>query len=337
MKIKLIIASDDHGYTEHLSHVLADKYEDVFEVTVCSEQGQFSELLSVDKYDAALLESAFAASHDLRAIRLPLLLRDQYFSASAESNSRQQIEKYQRISSIVGNILEHYAQFSSSLADLRKGRAHVTAVWSPAGGTGKTTVALAYAARKASDGKHTLYLNLENFCSVPAYFPASDHEKKSISSVLEKLEFDVPMLLKSILQQDSSSSITYFCGPNNYDDMNILTEEDIDALLQACMVSTEELVVDLSSQCDHKTQKIFELADTVLIVCDGMPAAQAKLQQFAGQHNIAQHIRDKSVLVNNKGANTAVEGFTKTVQLPFVRMPDIISTYKTLSGQPFEW
>lgn len=336
MKIKLIIASGDGDYTEHLSRVLADRYADVFEVGVCSTQAQWAETLK-SGCDAALVEPAFAQSCDLKGVRLPLLLRDESSEGFPGAGELRQVEKYQRISSIAGAVLEGYAQFSSGMTDLRKKRGQVTAVWSPAGGTGKTTVALAYAARKASDGRHATYLSLENFCSAPAYFPDCDHERKSISTVFEKLEADVPMLLKGILQQDSGSGIAYYCGPNNYDDMNILTGEDLDALIRGCVANTEELVVDLSAQCDEKTRKIFELADTVLIVSDGTPAAQAKLLQFMGQHNIAQQIRDKSVLINNRGAKAAVDGLPRAVELPYVRTADIVSVYKTLSGSAFEW
>ena len=145
------------------------------------------------------------------------------------------------------------------------------------------------------------------------------------------------MLLKGILQQDSGSGIAYYCGPNNYDDMNILTVEDLDVLVQCCIANTDELVVDLSTQCDGKTRKIFEMADAVFIVNDGTPAAQVKIMQFNRQHNIAQLIRDKTVLINNKGAKTAVDGMERTVELPYVRMTDAVSVYKTLSGNAFKW
>lgn len=335
MKIRLLIASGDRDYTEHLSRVLADKYADMFEVSVCSTQAQWAEVLA-GGCEAVLLEPPFAQG-DLGGVRLPLLLCSGAPEGRMSCGDLERIEKYQRISSIVGSILENYAQFSFGMADLRKKHGHVTAVWSPAGGTGKTTVALAYAARKASDGKQATYLSLENFCSVPAYFSGADHEKKSISTVFERLEADVPMLLKGVLQQDPGSGIAYYCGSNNYDDMNILTDEDLDVLIQGCIANTEELVVDLSAQCDGKTQKIFALADTVLIVNDGTPAAQTKLEQFVRQHNIAQLIQGKSVLVNNKGAKTAVSGMERTVELPYVRMTDVISVYKTLSGNSFKW
>lgn len=337
MKIRLIIASGDGDYTDHLSRMLVDRYTDVFEVGVCSTQAQWMEIISAGGCDAALMEPTFARAFDLKNVRLPLLLWDESYAAAPNVGELRQVGKYQRISSIAGSVLENYAQFSSGTADLRKKHGHITVVWSPAGGTGKTTVALAYAARRASDGKHTTYLSLENFCSAPAFFPDGGHEKRSISIVFEKLEADVPMLLKSILQHDTGSGINYYCGPKNYDDINILTAEDLDVLIRGCVSNTEELVVDLSVQCDIKAKKLFEMADAVLLVSDGSAIAQAKLRQFMGQHNIAQQIQGKCVLINNKGAKTTIDGITQMLGLPYVRTPDVISVYKTLSGSTFEW
>jgi len=334
MKIKLIIASGDGAYAEQLSKVLSDKYSHVFEVVLCSDNERFGELLSRTKYDVAIMEPGFATPENLSAIKLPLLLWNESYDSALFPADIKKIKKYQRISSIAGTVLETFAELGSGNNDLSIGRARITAVWSPAGGTGKTSVALAYAARKVADGNHVTYLNMESFSSTPAYFLETG---KSISTVFEKLETDVPMLLMGIRQQDSGSGITYFCGPDNYDDVNILTVEDLNRLILACAVNTDELVVDLSSQCNEKTWKIFELADTLLLVCDTSDITTAKVSQFMSQHNIAAQVRDKCVLINNKNAGHALPGIGKSVRLPLVQAWDAISVYKTLSGNPFEW
>ena len=44
MKIQLLIASGDSGYTEHLSNVLAEQYADVFEVSIVSSAQSLEKL-----------------------------------------------------------------------------------------------------------------------------------------------------------------------------------------------------------------------------------------------------------------------------------------------------
>lgn len=334
MKIKLLIVSDDSDYVEHLSNILSEKYADTFEVIVCSSAERLKNLLAVNRFDTVLFEPSFASSMNLDSVRLPFILWDESEYVADGYRDIRKVRKYQRISSIAGNVLENYAEVVTGVSNLSTSKAHITAVWSPCGGVGKTTLSLAYAARKVSGGKQAVYLNLENFSSTSVYFSESG---KSISTAFERLDANVHMLLMGIRQQDSGSGITYFSGPDNYDDMNILTVDDIETLINACAAWAEELVIDLPNYCDERIQKIFELADAVLLVCDQSGTAQVKLRQFINQHNVSQHIQEKSVLVNNKGSNITEASISKTIRLPLVQSVDPISVYKTLSGSNFEW
>lgn len=334
MKIKLLIASSDSYYVEHLSNMLAKKYLDTYIVSICSSRERLEDLLAANRYDIALLEPSFTVSVNFNSIQLPLLLMDDFEGIADINSSFKGIAKYQRISSLAGNILENYAEVGKGLNSFNASKAHTTAVWSPSGGSGKTTVALAFAAHKISEGKQALYLNLENFSSTSAYFPENG---KSISRAFEKLGSNLHLHLMGIRQQDSGSGIFYFCGPENYDDINILTANDIEMLIKACATEIDELVVDLSCCCDGRVQEIFNFADTVLVICDPSSTSQAKLKQFIDQHNVIGQIRAKAVLINNKGARTADAGINRAIDLPLVQTTDPISIYKTLSACKFDW
>ena len=333
MKIKLLIASGDSDYGEHLSNILAKKYADTYKVSLCSQAERLNNLLAANKYDIALLEPGLAAQADLSSIQLPILLLDDSENIIEIISSYKKIPKYQRISALAGTILENYAELGNSSNSFVANKAQITAVWSPSGGSGKTTVALAAAASKVSSGKQTLYLNLENFSSSGIYFPENG---KSISKAFEKLETNIQVFMIGIRQQDSGSGIFYFGSPQNYDDMNILTANDLEMLINACAAGIDELVIDLPSQCDRKVQEAFNLADTVLIICDPSSTSQAKLKQFLNQHNLFSQIQTKTVLVNNKGAKTSEADINKVIELPLVKSTDPITIYKTLSGANFD-
>ena len=334
MKIKLLIATGDNDYAEFISNILSEKYADTFDTGVCSSGERLRDLLSAGRFDIVVLESSFVNSTNLRSVQLPLILADESEFSSPSDGEIKKIRKYQRISSIVGNILENYAEENKGLGTFGANKANVTVVWSPSGGSGKTTVALACAAHRISNGKQAIYLNLESFSSTSVYFQENG---KSISKVFEKLDSNVNMLLTAIRQQDSGSGISYFCGPDNYDDINVLSEGDIEILINACTVGTDELIVDLSSQYDNRIRKIFDLADAILLVCDPSSTSKAKLQQFVNQHNIFGQIQSKTILVNNKNAKTTETKIGKTVQLPLVQSTDPISIFKTLSSGKFDW
>ena len=334
MRIKLLIATGDADYAEHLSNMLSERHGDDFEVGVYTSAAGLRDFMAANPYDAALLESDFLSAAPLNAVRLPLLLVGETGAVAGEgTDAVRKILKYQRISSLAGKIMEYYAEVSAGLSGFGGRRARVTAVWSPAGGAGKTTVALAYAASRVSAGKQAVYLSLENFSSTAAYFPETG---PSISRLFEKLEANAQMFQKGIRQLDAGTGVAYFCGPDNYDDLNVLSAEDMESLIGACAEDTDELVVDLSSQCDRRTQAILALADTVMLVCDFSAASQAKLRQFMNQHSIFGQIRTKAVLVNNKGAQFAAPDLSRTIQLPVVHAADPGAVFKTLSGGRFD-
>ncbi|MDR1641521.1 MAG: hypothetical protein LBT59_17650 [Clostridiales bacterium] len=330
MKIQLLIASSDKDYTEHLSGTLAEKHAESFEISVCSEIDRIEPLLSARTYDVALIDPEFSLAAGLNKARSVLLLWDEF--SSFGGGDYPKIRKYQRISRIGSDILEEYSKSSIGRSGFGYSKGKITAVWSAGGGVGKTSTALAYAAQKAVIGVKITYLDLECFSSTSIYFPDSG---KSISTVFERLDSNVSLLLKAIAVKDASSGINYFSPPNNYDDMNELNADDIESLIQAASENFEEVVVDLPCMCDERCRKVFEAAEQIFIVSDGSKSVSTKLAQFMTQHNLFERVKDKAVLVANKGAKINDPRFSRVVSLPLVPSNDPVSTYKTLSGVRF--
>ncbi len=330
MRIQLLIADSDQDYSEHLSRVLAEKYADVFEVSTCSGSRQLAELLKHRRFEAALLSPDLVMGMDLSAVCLPLELWDgaaQDWVEGAES-----IRKFQRISTLASEIMERCAEIAPVGKNPSGIRAKITAAWSPAGGVGTTTVALAYAAQRISQGRKTAYLDLEPFSSVPAFFANGG---KSISTVFEKLDGRAELLLQGIRQEDAESGICYFRRPDNYEDISILSGEDVTRLAEAAASGIDELVVDLGSSYDVRSAAILELADAVLLVVDGSQLCKTKWEQFRSQHNLYEKIYGKSVLVANKGARGDASQAAALVSFPVVRSGDPTAVYKTLSAGYF--
>ena len=332
MKIQLLVAIGDKSYMEHLSGVLSEKYAEVFEVSICSTEMRLQELLDRRQFDIALLDPELADRCSLSAIRMPLLIWDGSGVLKEQAGNLGKIRKYQRISKITSELLGRYAQVSNAGTGFADTRARVTAVWSPAGGCGKTTVALAYAAQLVSQKKKTVYLDLEPFSSTPAYFASTS---KGLSSVFEQLDGNVEMMLQSIRQEDTGSGILYFGHPDNYEDIEILTVEDVTALVRGAASGVEELVVDLGSTCDQKVRKILELADKVLLVVDDSPSSQIKCSQFRQQHNLYTQLADKLTVVVNRGGRHEAAPGENVISLPRVQSNDPVVVYKTLSAGYF--
>jgi len=335
VRIKLLIATDDSDYAEHLSENIAEHHEDAIEVSVCKTQDRLRETLKNQKYDAAILSGPMIEGMDLSSISLPLLLWADDENSDTPTGI-ERIPKYQRISSMVAGVLERYAKVRKDGRGSDEFKANITAVWSPAGGVGKTTVALAFAAMKASAGKQVMYLNLEPFSSVPVYFTEAGKSISAVFDMLENNEGNVKLLIRGIRSPGNGEGISYFCRPDNYDDLNILSTGNIYALATSCAAVTEELIIDMSSVCDERARQIFELADRVLLVTDQAGTTRVKVSQFMTQHNVFDRIREKLAIVANKGATTDRAFAGAVINLPFVQSTDETAVYKTLSACNFD-
>lgn len=328
MKIQLLIASMDSSYVEHISSVLAEKYADTFELSICSNENSMLEQVGRRSFEVALFDPAMVNGKELKSVRLPVLLWDGQTALDSGVAALKKIKKYQRISSIVSELLEEYAQIAKGNSGFDDSHGLITAVWSPSGGSGKTTVALAYAAQRVAEGAKTVYLDFQLFSCAAAYFPQSG---KSISSVFEQLDSRVALLLQSIRQQDNESGIFYFKQVENYEDIQILEPNDVAELLRSCTHGVDEVVVDLSSVLDEKVRSILTLADKVFLVSDASKTGVAKWEQFCLQRSFYENVLTKAILVANRGGRMNWGQSENTIMLPCVKSNDPIVVYKTLS------
>ena len=334
MKIKILIATADPVYNKLISDNISEYHSDMLEVSDCSAQESFNEAVSKKRYDVALLDTMMLEKIDLNMIQLPLVLCSEHESAANVPAELGKIRKHQRISSIVAAILERYAKISGNRPGFDSKSAVITAVWSPAGGAGKTTVALAYAASVASKEKEVFYLNLEDFSSVSGYFSENGKSISTVFEMLDSRDSNIEMLVQGICCYESG--ITYLCSPDNFDDMCILSSENINDLIVSCAGLADELVIDLSSAYDVRTRKAFETAQKIFIVTEPTIPAEAKLTQFTSQNDVFDNIKDKTTLVANKGGSINGIYTDSLVSLPFVDSNNTMEVYKKLSASNFD-
>lgn len=323
--MKLLIAVSDADYVDHLSKVMTEKYADTFEVFVCTSAERLSEVITGKKFDAVLLDPEFATEVSASEIKLTIVLRSPDGYAVPVPASMERLDKYQRISTLVGGILDKYVRANPNADIGGDNGGQITAVWSPKGGAGKTTVALALAVQKVSQGRKTAYLSLQAFSDGAAFFPQTG---KSISTIFGSRSGSIGLLAQSIRLQDQGSGLMYFCDPANYDDIYELTPEDVENLIRGCASGVDELVVDLPGEWNEKVSGAFDIADTVIAVIDGRN--NTKWAKFISQHNTYDRIKGKLKLVANKGTKNT--GFEIDISLPYVQSEDPIAVYKTLSA-----
>lgn len=328
MRVKTLIATSDTAYTNHISHYISEFHTDTMEISVCNTVEHLRQMQRARRYDVALIDAQLMKEADLNTVTLPMLLWSQQDLPEAPMVP-EHIIKHRRISKTVSDVLEKYATVSSDIHLPGERAGEITAVWSPAGGVGKTAVALACAMAAVMKQRDVFYLNLESFSGTPVYFT---EPSRSISAVLEMLESgdgNIRMFIQSICGMDNG--IKYLYSPENFDDMCILSADNISELVTCCADITDNLIVDLSCACDVKTRKVFELADNILLVTDKTDAAQHKMTQFISQSNVYESNKDKIVMVTNKGATKTAEIAGELVSLPHIDSMDSAFVYKALA------
>jgi len=330
MKISLLIATVDVLYAKLLSDNISEHHADKLIVSICSSLESLQETLYARRYNAALFDTEMIENADTNSVHLPLLLRSETETAGDIGKELGRVDKYQRISSIVAAVLEQYAKISKVNNNPNTNRAKITAVWSPAGGVGKTTVALAYALSITDEDKEVFYLNLEYFTSIRDFFGENGKSISTVFEMLENHEGNVKMLIQGLCCRENG--ITYLCGPENFDDMCILSSENVSELITACSEISDELVIDLSCICDARTRRVFELADSVMLVAGQSIIAETKLTQFVSQSNIFESIKEKVTLVANKGAIINNQNIESVISVPYIQSSDVRSMVHRMKG-----
>lgn len=336
MKVRTLIATNDKEYVTRLSDCISDRHSGAVDAYICTDPALLKKALSEKSYDIGLFGHEMLSAGDIARIPLPMILWTDEHHSNIKTGYVP-ISKHQRISSLVSDMLQRYAKISKRTHNIVSRRTNVTAVWSPAGGVGKTTVALSYANHLASKQKSVFYLNLEPFSSVPAFF---GNNEKSISLVFELLdaqEGDVGLFVEGIASCDDG--IKYLAAPENFDDINILTPENLSELVSACSASADELVVDLSSVMDEKTKQIFRESDRIILVVEPSFLSDVKFSQFWSQCDMLDEIKEKIVLLVNKGcvdglpAKIAdnIKSSHEPIFFPLVEAQSESSIYKILS------
>jgi len=334
MKMKLLIATGDEAYAKLLSDNISRYHSDIMDVSDCSTWEGFNEAVLTTNFNVALIDATLMEHAPVKQIHLPILLWTENENINEYPEAYERINKHQRVSSIVAKILELYAKVSKNNCEAISKQTNITAVWSPAGGVGKTSVAIAYALSHApqdsmSEKKDVFYLNLEDFSSIPAYF---NQKGKGISTVFEMLESpegNVEMLIKGI--KNKEKNINFLSGPDNYDDMCILSGDNVHELVSNCAKLADELIIDLPCACDPKVRKVFEMCSRIFIVTDGSSAAEFKIMQFMSQNSIYESVKEKITIITNKDSKTVDYNLEAVIALPYVQSGNAFSICTTLS------
>ncbi|MGE5678936.1 MAG: AAA family ATPase [Pseudomonadota bacterium] len=314
-RLNLVIADADEAYTRGLSEYISSFHSSAFSVSCFTRDDAFCEVMKKKPPADILLVSPefYEISAGYDCIRLRLLLSDG--SLEQEYQGFQPIDKFNTGEKLLSEIMHLYSAVDSVKAKSpgQSKTARIISLYSPAGGAGKTTIAVSMAVQSSDKDKRTFYLSLESVQSTGTFFDTNSTRNLSyVFYYLKEKSGNFPMRLEGIKLRDSGSGVDYFSPPENLHEYGEIDADDLEKLINGikCMGCYDYIIIDMPCAFDKKSQRVFSLCDHIIMVITEEPVSihkyglmQKELERLesSGQDNIAA----KLVTVINRYKDTS--------------------------------
>ncbi len=274
-KLRLIIADNDPNYVQNLVRYILVNYAHAFELQSFTAPVYLAEYLagrpakSGEEADIMLLgkdcliESATAGNSSVKAF----LSEEMDVPADI---CMQHIYKYQHAEKLIAQIISLYAGKDGNVF-MPRGRAasEVIAVFSSAGGSGKTSIAACSSAICAKRGAKVLYANIEAVCSTPAFFECGSGQ--TISDLIYYLKRSGSSLAAKIEGArcfDAGTGVYFFRPPDSVQDMEELLYRDMELLLDTIKRTSEYdiIFVDMSCGLSERNRAVLRICDRLMYI-----------------------------------------------------------------------
>lgn len=314
-RINMVILDSDTMFLNRFARYLLDKTEK-FTISSFSDLEKFNEFVKYSKVDLLLFSENFVNEIDLSLNATKILMAEGF---KKESSDYYVINKYQKAESFLKNVLMIYAEDTgNSSAILSSGKSsYIIGVYSPVGGSGKTTIAVSLAKTLADSGEKVLYLNLERISSLAGIF--DDQSSKSFTDILLAAKSKSENLQVKILSntvKNSTSKIYYINPPESAIEYAEVTDDEIIKIITTLknMNEFDYVIIDFLGEFNKRVFDILDICKRVIFpVVDGELARQ-KVQLFIKEMRLLGYektILKKMALVINRTKNPNNSNFVE--------------------------
>lgn len=311
-RLKLIIADNDAEYVSSLEKFLIIYYPHRFDIT---------SFLSADKLCGYLKNSE---NNDILLISRPMWKEDLYLKdeciitlsdhdCEPLPQSKGVIKKYQSAEKIVSDIMNIYVSGCKEASPIKEGRRTcIVSVYSPVGGSGKSSVAAGLSILSAGRGLKAFYLNMEDMSCSEGFF--SGDSEQCFSNVIFHLkgrESNHSIVMEGAKCRDARTGVFFFRPPDNSLEMHELTQEDIAALFKAFRSNAfyDVVFVDMPCATDKRCTALLSGSDVILSVLLPGKNAELKNKRFLEYISVLKSkygidLLDKMITVRNRHENS---------------------------------
>ena len=299
MVISIAIADKNFEYINRMSDLL-QKYNDL-SVSLFTSGEKLSAAIESSRFDIVLFDPDISDTKlEFHNVKLPICLYSDESNNTGLYSDLNKIHKYQRISNIYKEFIKLYAEKAGTVMESGgPNNTKITAVYSPVGGSGKTTIALAIAASLAERDKKVLFVSFEQLASSASIYP---YKEEGITSLLAAISGDTVFGLKlKGVAKTGAFNVDYIEGFERIVDYRAVNMEETGELLTKIKNSGlyDNVVVDTNSNIDDILTAVFEQANNIVIVNKPGTLSSFKIEMFSKQ-SIADDYRPKMAEVRNK-------------------------------------
>lgn len=310
MKIRIAILEQDKNYLQRLLSAFETKYEDKIEMYSFTEEKLALDAVKNNKISVFLTGDNFAVNKK----QMPDKCGFAYLVDTPDIevlNGEKAICKFQKIDLIYKEIVSLYSENAlDKIKNYDEGSARIITFISPSGGTGTSTMAVAFAKYFAKCGKKTLYFNTEELGDSSIYFMGEGQFTfDDVIYAIKSKKANMSLKFESTVKQDISG--VYFFSPGNKAlDVIDLTREEISQLLVDLKMSGifDVIIWDMDYSFNELRSSRMELVSDIVAVSDGLELSLSKFRRMYESLEILERQRkvdvmDKMWIVYNKFSN----------------------------------
>ncbi len=305
MNILLAIADSNKEYLTKISEELQG-YSDLT-IYVYTSADTLEAAMKEEAFDVVMFDPDMSESKlNFSKVKLPICL----YSEEAENTSLYKecthISKYQRISKIYKDMIRAYAEKAGYSYDAdHSGKMSIVSVYSPLGGSGKTTAALAIASQAVKKGRRALFLSLEPLCSADILNPYQEPGIIALTEAAVDTNVNFELKMKGLMKQ-GINGIYYVEGFEHLADYKAVSGEEIEEVIKKIQQSgvCDYLIVDLDSSLGTIENAVMKLSDKIIVTEKPGELCSMKMQLFLRQGIVNEH-KKKMILVRNFAENNS--------------------------------
>ncbi|MEA4846299.1 MAG: hypothetical protein VB106_03600 [Clostridiaceae bacterium] len=329
-RLNLVIADSDESYARGLSEYINSNHFSAFMASCFTRVDSFTGYFE-KRHPADILiisPDFYEISAEYPQIKLKLIFSEG--ALNCEYPGFQPINKYSTGDKLIGEVIHLYSKINPLEERLPSysSNTEFIGVYSPAGGTGKTTISSALSKQCAELGIKSFYLNLESIQSTGMFF--SSYNKRNLSYIFYYLkEKSRNLSFKMGGIKSTEDGVEYFNPPDSPMEYGEINPEELEQLLQGIkgMGCYDYVFIDMSDILDMKNYKIMALCDRIVMVTLEEPIASYKGRVLSNELTKLwdadkDSISDKFITVINKykgiekGVESPAGGMTANLKIP---------------------